>query len=1328
MRFAARSNRSATYCLISFVVVLALAGDHIVSANGTSGAKLTGELPKVLEQAGPDELIPVSIALEDQLTGEWLRARAVGATDGRARRRMLVEALKKHAARTQAGLRDRLEHARFLGQADRIRFLWIGNIVAARLTPDQIVATAALDVVDHINWAPKLPALLGPQACFDRMPSNPSLAPGFSTDAAGTDAVECGVETIQAPRVWNELGNTGSGAVIAVIDSGVCWNHPDIEDQIWVNPGEDVDGDGVVMDWSDLNGIDDDRNGYVDDLMGYDFADRDYDPNDDHGHGSHVAGSVAGDGTSGTEAGVAPDAKIMVLKVGGPLIDEPDVWEAMQYAAENGADSISMSLGWPHEWYPDRTTWRVNCDNTIDLGTAMVVSAGNGGSGNDPDNIGTPGDVPRVITVGATDCSDAAADFSSRGPVTWEDVTPWNDYPYPPGLVKPDVSAPGVDISSHAKCDGYLTMSGTSMATPHVAGTVALMISENPALRHDDLKLILEDTSVDLGVMGKDRTFGAGRVDAYEAVLRSQTSDGVVYARQRVVACGGVLSLVVTDRDLRGTGTQAVWLTSDTETSAEVVHLVESAESSGVFRGEIATDDRPPAPDGVLQVEHGDIVTVTYVDADDGMGGTDVPKTDTTGVDCHPPVISQVESVAMTETSVVIRWQTDEVSDGGVAYGDAVPPGEESFSGGFVTDHSIALDDLWECTIYHFSVNSEDPAGNRAEDDNGGAYFRFETPIDLGEGLQACHGGLVSFDVDAVACESTLPVRVSDFDLNQDSDVAETVDVAVTSSTETKPEIVTLTETGPDTARFTGSLSTAPGPAVTGDGVLQLTDGDLVTARYEDADNGTGSPDTSTDTVPAVCSGALFESVVVTAITHESAVVEWTTSRPTTGQVDWGTTPALGNVETSPSLETGHNVQLESLPECGRVYFRVHAVDTAGNPSVADAGGAPFGFNASEALGIVFRDQFEIDKGWILQGEWEIDAPRGLGRMPGDPIAAPSGSRVLGHDLSGLGDHPGDYEPRTQEFAESPSIDASHLSNAELAFKRWLNAAAQNWATIQVRDAAGSWNVVWGSDSLNGHSEWQWSSETLDISSYADGNPDFRVRFAQSYREADYHAGWNIDDLAIRDATQPEYRVCGGCAGAPTFAGVVSVADDDPCAGSGVTLTWVAAPSWGTGGGGTYAVYRDTVPEFVPGVENLLASGIEATTWTDPSPPADRTLYYVVRAENDETCSSGPANGGVTDDNRVYATVINATHQPWPGEVGNTLMVAGVNRTHLQLEWEPTPGASKYHVYRAASPDETFDLDEHSNQTVFEYPNVFRDGETWYYTVRAVDACGNEGP
>jgi len=147
------------------------------------------------------------------------------------------------------------------------------------------------------------------------------------------------------------------------------------------------------------------------------------------------------------------------------------------------------------------------------MGTMMVIAAGNESNWNTPFNVRTPGDVPNVTTVAATDCNDNAASFSSVGPVGWGTVAGFNDFPYPPGLIKPDVSAPGVNTVSTLSCSGYATLSGTSMSTPHVAGVVAILRSLRPDLSIMEVRDAIMNTSVDLGAPGKDNQYGAGRVD-----------------------------------------------------------------------------------------------------------------------------------------------------------------------------------------------------------------------------------------------------------------------------------------------------------------------------------------------------------------------------------------------------------------------------------------------------------------------------------------------------------------------------------------------------------------------------------------------------------------------------------------------------------------------------------------------------------------------------------------------------------------------------------------------------------------------------------------------
>ncbi len=460
-------------------------------------AKLDGNLGDVLVQTGANEKIRVVAVMREQADRDVIRnMRRPGVT--KAERRVMVTTLLKDvAAGSQGPLLDYLVGADDAGRAASVRPLWISNVVGFEATPDVVFAVAARDDVAYVHYDP-------PRGAEILTGGDPMELGGDP----GTDGLECGVDVMEADRVWDELNITGNGVVVCVIDTGLCITHPDIANQVWENPGE-----------TPGNGQDDDNNGFIDDVYGWNFENDNNNINDLHGHGSHVSGTVAGDGTSGTQAGMAPDAQIMTARFWNSFSGEQTVWDGMQYALDNGADVSTASLGWPHSMGPDRVTWRNVCENTIAGGVVVLYASGNEGCGNPPDNVRTPGDVPDVITVGATDCSDNIASFSSCGPVTWQGIVPFDDCPYPPGCIKPTISAPGVNTTSHATCSGYTQMSGTSMATPHAAGAVALILEANPALDHFDVKAILEASAVDLGASGKDNTFGAGRIDVYEAVL-----------------------------------------------------------------------------------------------------------------------------------------------------------------------------------------------------------------------------------------------------------------------------------------------------------------------------------------------------------------------------------------------------------------------------------------------------------------------------------------------------------------------------------------------------------------------------------------------------------------------------------------------------------------------------------------------------------------------------------------------------------------------------------------------------------------------------------------
>ena len=381
--------------------------------------------------------------------------------------------------------------------------LWITNIISCKATETVINELSLRDDIRIIDYDEIRNMLIGEETGI----------PVQSNSPGETREIAYNVTKVNAPAVW-DLGYTGQGVIVAVLDVGVNYNHVDLADHMWEDP-----------DYPN---------------HGYDFAYNDNDPMDNHGHGTHCAGTVAGDGTAGSQTGMAPDATIMALKIlndnGGG--SESDSWEAIEFTVNNGGDIMSMSIGWQHSWNPQRATWRNALDNALAAGVVASIAAGNeGGSTNNPDDVRTPGDCPppwlnpdqalqggisSVVCVGATDNNDNIASFSSRGPSTWEDIDPFNDYPFNPetGLIRPDVSAPGVNIKScnTFNITGYTSMSGTSMATPGVAGVMALLLSKAPNLSPEAIDIALETTAVDLGSSGKDNIYGAGRIDALEAI------------------------------------------------------------------------------------------------------------------------------------------------------------------------------------------------------------------------------------------------------------------------------------------------------------------------------------------------------------------------------------------------------------------------------------------------------------------------------------------------------------------------------------------------------------------------------------------------------------------------------------------------------------------------------------------------------------------------------------------------------------------------------------------------------------------------------------------
>lgn len=1118
-------------------------------------------------------------------------------------------------------------------------------------------------------------------------PNDPSYGQQWGLHNTGQNGGVAGAD-IDAQRAWDL--NTGSAAVIvAVIDSGTDVDHPDLQGGVWHNAGE-----------TPGNGLDDDGNGYVDDWEGWDFNEGNNDPRTTYDHGTHVTGIVNATTNNGVGmAGIAGGfggggSKAMALQVGVTGPNESVLDDAILYAADNGARVITLSLGVGEtQAINDALAYAYNTKDVF-----IDCAAGNTGL-----SVTYPARLPEVMAVVSSNRFDRRSIFSNQGPEI-------------------EVAAPGEDIYSTQLGSTYGTGNGTSFAAPHVAGVASLIRARNPGLTAPQVRQILIETADDIESPGFDTLTGYGRINAYEAVLQSASSDGRVRLGADLYSCASTIAVTVFDIDLAGAPSVIVTVKSTLEAAGEAVTLTEQAVGSGVFQGSIPAGSGAPVSDGVLQVAHGNTITVEYLDANDGHGGTNVLKTDTAGADCVKPVISGVATNAITTSSATVNWATDKASGSVVRYGQAVPPGQTAGAGGFVTAHGVPLTGLSECTTYKYRVESADPVGNLAIDDNRGDYYAFETYGNFpGVGVLPCHRGQAQLDLEAYACSDSAEVTVTDLDLDADPARVEAVTVLVTSSTEPDGEAVTLTELDAHSSRFRAPITINAGTPAAGDGILTVRPGDLVTVTYLDLDDGDGRIRASTDTAVADCAGPGITAIRVAELSSTRAVIEWTTSEPATSRVDYGPSAALGSVAQDAALDTVHHLAISPFLACNRVHFRITSVDALGNVRTGDSDGTPFQFNLNQIGGLVFHDNFEADTGWSLPDGWQRTAPAGLGTAGKDPPAAFSGSLAVGNDLTGLGSFPGDYEPNTDETALTPSFSTIGRQRLELVMKRKLGVASGDTASVLV--ITGGASTVWtGAGTID---DGGWQTARHDIRSAADNRPAVRIGLRLIADAAGQSYGWNVDELFVKDAAQPDYVACGGCTGRPAFAGLSSVSDPNRCAPGGLALSWEPAPAFGTGASVTYEVHRSTSATFTPDATNRIASDLASTNYTDAGAPVGTAAYYVVRARNNEPCGGG----GLDDGNSVRLSATETTADPLAGSPGGSLRLRRVGAAHVRLTWDATANADDYLVRRSEQPTMAAPTTVGTTTgTMLEDRDALRDAKAYYYVVVARNACGQEAP
>lgn len=323
-----------------------------------------------------------------------------------------------------------------------------------------------------------------------------------------------GLQNIRATNAWNIT--TGSGSlIVGVLDTGLDYTHPDIIDNLYENTTEA----------SGTSGVDDDGNGYVDDIYGYDFAYADSDPADDYGHGSHVAGTIAATGNNATGiVGVMWDAQIISAKAldSDGSGSTTDIATGIQYLTDQGASVINMSIGGSGS-----STFETAIQYAYAAGVVLVASAGNDSS----DTMTSyPAAYNEVIAVAASAQDDTLASFSNNGPEV-DVAAPGGDDASGAAnnILSLSVSgATGMNDASQVVGSDYYVARGTSMASPHVAGVVGLLLSDDPTLSVEEIRQAIRRGADDVGDVGWDMDFGYGRLNAIGALTKPSDCEALI--------------------------------------------------------------------------------------------------------------------------------------------------------------------------------------------------------------------------------------------------------------------------------------------------------------------------------------------------------------------------------------------------------------------------------------------------------------------------------------------------------------------------------------------------------------------------------------------------------------------------------------------------------------------------------------------------------------------------------------------------------------------------------------------------------------------------------
>lgn len=593
------------------------------------------------------------------------------------------------------------------GAQVHIRSRWL-NAVSVRATQEQI------DEISRLPFVSKMQAVARSKGI--RPVGDPQELPPVPADKDGSPrSINYGNSQAQLAQMnliaLHDAGYTGNGVIIGILDTGFKLTH--------VAYNNALKPLTVIAAYDFLN---DDPN------VGIEPGD----PSSQHDHGTKTL-SCIGAYAPGQLVGGAFDASFILAKTedtAGEYPAEEDNYVAgLEFIELNGADLATSSLGYI-DWYTQADLDGLTAVTTIAVnimtsnGVHHCNAAGNEYHDTNPStsSIIAPADGFQVITCGAVDSSGGICYFSSDGPTA-------------DGRVKPEILARGCSaaVVSSSSDSSYTTADGTSFSTPLTAAAIACLVDAKPYWTVDQMRQHVFETAGYYALHGTydpQYVLGYGIINAY-AAYDTCADAGVVELDRVKYACESTVGILVNDCGLNTNDLVVeqvvVAIDSESETGIESVTLTETDPGSAEFMGSIAVSETDAA--GVLLVAPGNTITVTYIDADDGDGGTNVVVTATAPVDCTPPNISNIAAGNIQPRSATVTFDADELVRGTVHYGESCGALTGSASAStFANPAAVAVTGLQEDTTYYFSVEAEDQAGNSVSDDNGGACYTFTTP------------------------------------------------------------------------------------------------------------------------------------------------------------------------------------------------------------------------------------------------------------------------------------------------------------------------------------------------------------------------------------------------------------------------------------------------------------------------------------------------------------------------------------------------------------------------------------------------------------------------